>query len=160
MSEMRPHVWEVIRLGTSGLRRHGFKRPGGGSRFRRDRTPLRQVVSCFASWGDTTGWLSAAARQLVGELWKLDGPRLPLDLLHGDARDEAIALAHWLEATLLPKLDTALGRAFEARPVLYWTDERPAIEVWTLLGFPHEAERVASELAAKRAAAGPDDIPF
>jgi hypothetical protein len=151
MSDMRALAWKVIGLGARPvLRQHHFKRPGGGSRFLRDRGALRQVISCDASWWGETGTLRFEADQRVGRhvLWA--GPRyeLYLDLRHGDAGDAAVAVAHWLEKELLPLLEPeldvlSLARAFEARPISSWGPVSESAELWALLGYPEDAARAA-----------------
>lgn len=173
MSEMRDLLWLVIEQGVRPvLRRHRFKRPGGGSRFLRARDPLRQVIACRGTWigKDRTGALELWIDQRVEHytLWSLRSPKMHVDLLHGDPKDVAVGVAHWLETAAIPELDkpvdlAALGHAYEAER----KHDRLALsaQVWLLLGFPEEAERVtalsaaqAAEELARQQAEG--DLPF
>lgn len=161
MSEMRELLWSVVEQGARPvLRKHRFKRPGGGSRFMRDRAPLRQVISCRASWigEQRTGHLQLTVEQRVEHhtLWSLHSPKMHVDLLNGDPKDAAIGVAHWLESTAIPELNQpldlmALARAYEAESRPY----RPRLSgLWAALGFPAEAARVA-EIEAELDAEAP-----
>lgn len=170
---MRDLLWLVIEQGVRPvLRRHRFKRPGGGSRFLRARDPLRQVIACHGSWigKERTGALEIRIDQRVEHytLWSLRSPKMHVDLLHGDPKDVAVAVAHWLETAAIPELDkpvdlATLGHAYEAAR----KHDRlpPSAQVWELLGFPAEAERVTALRAAQEAEAlepqqADGDAPF
>lgn len=160
MDDMRALAWKVIGLGARPvLRQHHFKRPGGGSRFQRDRGLLRQVISCGASWWGETGKLTLEADQRIERhvVWSAPRHDFFLDLRHGDPGDAAVAVAHWLEKELLPLLEqeqdlVALARAYEARPITFWTDQSPGAALWAVLGYPEEAARAAEKHA--------HEIPF
>lgn len=165
MNEMRTLTWKVIQLGARPvLRRHHFKRPGGGSRFIRNRGHLRQLITCYGSWSGGTGKLSLRAVQRFEnhQLWSLPAQEFYLDLRNGDAEDSAVAVGHWLEQQLLPQLEPELdllelARAYENRPTQYREAQANAcIELWELLGHPEEAARVAAQYPHR----GDEDPPF
>jgi hypothetical protein len=153
MSEMRDLLWTVIDGGVRPvLRRHRFKRPGGGSRFIRERAPLRQVIACRGAWQgrERTATLECWIDQRIEQhtVWSLRSPKFAVDLIHGDPRDAAVSIAHWLETTAIPELDKdpdlhALAQAFEARPRRFWPEDYQSARVWELLGYPEEAARAA-----------------
>lgn len=141
----------VVRLGVTPLMRaHGFKRPGGGRRFIRDRGLVRQIVYVVTEFRRGFGRLRLIAEQRVAhhKVWSQIPHDVFLDVAHGDLQDAAIQAAAHLEEVLLPRLDVsldlmALAQLYERRPELPEQLRRhSSAELWKLLGLPNEAERV------------------
>lgn len=153
-------VRAVLQRGANPLmRKSGFKRPGGGWTYYRERpwtesSPLLDAVSVEtqglrrrSTEGVLRLRLTMSARpgltlqQSVGEF--------PLDVL-GDAQDLAVWVNHWLRTEGLPwfarPLDLeAIAREAEATDLRWgwidWAAHRVAA-LWRLAGHPEEAERV------------------
>ncbi len=155
MNEMRALAWRVIQLGARPvLRRHHFKRPGGGSMFFRDRGCLRQVITFHRSWRGATGKLRIRVDQRLERhvLWSVPPCEVDLDLEHGDAEDAAVHVGYWLEQHLLRQLEieldlVELARAYELRPTGYAREQAAqCAELWELLARPEEAARVLAAI--------------
>jgi hypothetical protein len=111
---MNEHVKWVLNQGARAtFRRHGFKRPGGGGRFRRRGLMTEEWVCltgrlvrptvigfCLYSWHVFQGM------SLRDQRW----PMLSLDLATGDRGDFAVQLAHVLDTQVLPGLAPAVER--------------------------------------------------
>lgn len=157
MQDLSSFAQAVITLGVRPLMRdHGFKRPGGGTRFLRDREPVRQLVTATVLRSGELGRLRLRAEQRVGHhlVWTSIPRDLFLDLQLGEVEDVAIQGAAWIEQELLPKLElpldlVGLARLYEQRPT---ASEQfrlaSAAQLWSALGYPQEAQRVTGALDA------------
>lgn len=146
----------VVRLGVTPLmREHGFKRPGGGRRFIRDRGLVRQIVYIVTEFRRGFGRIRLIAEQRVAhhKVWSQIPHDVFLDVEHGDVEDAAIQAAAHLEEVLLPRLDVpldlvALAQLYERRPGMPEHVRRhSSAELWKLLGLPNEADRVMAPSA-------------
>lgn len=113
MKVTRAFVKQVVVVGVRPtLRRHGFKRPGGGSRFLRERDAVRQQVWVQLYWSphSTAGRMDLWCSQHVcGHMaWSLSSPSFHFDSVNGDLDDLAIACGHWVESKMLPQLEAKL----------------------------------------------------
>ncbi|MBL8924424.1 MAG: hypothetical protein JNJ54_36585 [Myxococcaceae bacterium] len=168
-------VRAAVGTGANALmRKAGFKRPGGGWRYYRERpwieaSPLRDEVLVSASWPSRgTGELELQLRSAAPHASALRSHevRFPLDVL-GDPLDLAVWLNHWLRTEGLPWFDrpldlVALAQEAEAsRPRLEWTDwdTHRIASLWRLAGRPEEAERLEASLRL-RPAPTDADAPF
>lgn len=157
MEDLSSFAQSVISLGVRPLMRaHGFKRPGGGTRFMRDQEPVRQIVTATVLRSGEVGRLRLRAEQRVGHhlVWTSIARDFFLDLKLGDVEDVAIQAAAWLEQELLPKLElpldlVGLARLYERRPTVSQEFRlASAAQLWSALGYPHEATRVTGQLEA------------
>jgi hypothetical protein len=151
----------VVRLGVTPLMRaNGFKRPGGGRRFIRDRGLVRQIVYVVTELRRGFGRVRLVAEQRVAhhKVWSQLPHDIFLDVEHGDLEDAAIQAAAHLEEVLLPRLDVsldlvALAQLYERRPEIPEQVRRhSSAELWKLLGLPDEAERVKAGARVERLA--------
>jgi hypothetical protein len=180
-------VRAVLQRGANPLmRKSGFKRPGGGWTFYRERpwtelSPLLDSVGVEASYprrrpseGTLRLQLTMSARSYV-TLQQHVGV-FPLDVL-GDAQDLAVWVNHWLRTEGLPWFERpidleAIAREAEATDLrgglTDWAVHRVA-SLWRLAGRADEALRLEAaqqeaarlEAARREALRGPDDdAPF
>jgi hypothetical protein len=159
---MDEHVKWVLNQGARELfRRRGFKRPGGGGRFRR-RGALTdecvQVAGRAVSFGVFRFHL-AAWHSFHGFTLRLNDWRPPdLVLATGDPADFAVHLAHLLDADVLPSLAPAVEReelVARAREVEGVPDLQTALRWWQALGDEGEVERLALRIAQEQ-----EEMPF
>lgn len=141
----------VVKLGVTPLMRAaGFKRPGGGMRYLRDRGRVRQFVYVCTEFQRGFGRLRLQAEQRVGyhRVWTHLSYDVFLDVALGDLQDAAVQAAAHVEESLLPNLEQELdlvsaARYYERQPCLREELGRVrSAQLWTLIGRPEEAERV------------------
>ncbi|MBL8924426.1 MAG: hypothetical protein JNJ54_36595 [Myxococcaceae bacterium] len=152
-------VRAVLTLGANPLmKKAGFKRPGGGWRYYRERpwterSPWLDEVSVGAA-GWTVGHLTlrlalSAQPHVLVCTHRFD---FPVDLL-GDSRDLAVWVHHWLRSEALPWFERPLDleavaretEATELRPGRSDWAVRRVAGLWRLAGRPEEAARVEVE---------------
>lgn len=167
-------VRAVLTIGAKPLmRKSGFKRPGGGWTYYRERpwleaSPRLDAVSVEASYpghrpSDGTFKLRLSMAARPGLTLATHELAFPLDLL-GDARDLAVWVNHRLRTEGLPWFERpldleAIARAAEAEQLRWsrsdWVVHRVA-SLWRLADRPDEAARVETPPPGSP----DDDAPF